>query len=118
MSTADGQAVLGVIDTGVHVFVCVCDPSQVIEVDSAKRGDSRTRMFRVGELVDMATFANTAVDGAAHHLARRCDEGGQAGDRSQCPRGDHPFRCTVSVEDGRAHPTVSTGSRGSRQDQR
>ncbi|MFA3899483.1 hypothetical protein CVN56_31440 [Rhodococcus sp. AQ5-07] len=81
MSTADGQAVLGVIDTGVHVFVRVCDPSQVTEVHSAKHCDSKTRMFRVGELVDMATFADTAVDGATHHLARRCDESGQAGDR-------------------------------------
>ena len=84
MSTADGQAVLGVIDTGVHVFVRVCDPSQATEVHSAKHCDSKTRMFRVGELVDMATFADTAIDGATHHLARRCDDGGQAGaaDRS------------------------------------
>lgn len=69
MSTEDGQDVLSTSVDNEIVMVSVYTPSDEPAVDADNRSQPETRVYRVGELVGMATFSNSPVDGSSHDRA-------------------------------------------------
>jgi hypothetical protein len=69
MSTDDGQDVLSVALWDNLVMVSVYTPSDDPAVDEDNRTGPETRAYPVGELVDMATFPDSPMDGSSHDLA-------------------------------------------------
>ncbi|WP_128644975.1 hypothetical protein [Rhodococcus sp. BS-15] len=69
MSTEDGQDVVSVFCNDDVVMATVYTPSDDPDVDEGNRCEPETRIYDRGELVGMATFPNSAVDGASHDFA-------------------------------------------------
>ena len=67
MSTADGQDVIDVSepdDKGM-VFVEVYTPADDPDEDEENRSGPETRYYPADEMIDMATFTNTDIDGSS-----------------------------------------------------
>lgn len=69
MSTEDGQDVVAVSIGDGRVLVTVYMPSDDPVVDEGNRCEPETRVLDFGELVGMATFPNSGVDGSSHDFA-------------------------------------------------
>ncbi|MBA0127283.1 hypothetical protein H0B56_17165 [Haloechinothrix sp. YIM 98757] len=66
MSTDDGQDIVSVSVADDWVFVDVYTPrSDDPEQDAQNRDETECRMYRPDELVGMATFPDTAIDGSS-----------------------------------------------------
>ncbi|GAA4884522.1 hypothetical protein GCM10023222_48630 [Saccharopolyspora cebuensis] len=65
MSTDDGQDIVSVTVSDDRVFADVYTPrSDDPEQDAHNRDETECRMYRADELVGMATFTDTAIDGS------------------------------------------------------
>jgi hypothetical protein len=73
MSTADGQDVVEATPTeDGWVLVEVYTPrSDDPDQDAQNRDEPETRIHRAHEVIGMATFSDTDVDGSSHELARQ-----------------------------------------------
>lgn len=69
MSTADGQDVLSVTIADGMVFAPVYTPSEDPDEDNDRQCAPDSRMYEHDEMVDLAVFPDTDVDGTAHPLA-------------------------------------------------
>ncbi|MBR7830452.1 hypothetical protein KDK95_29395 [Actinospica sp. MGRD01-02] len=65
MSTDDGQDILTLMPGDEWIIASVYTPRpDDPEQDEANRGETESRMYRPGEPVDLAVFADTLVDGS------------------------------------------------------
>lgn len=65
MSTDDGQDIVDVSRSGEWIVIDVYTPrSDDPELDEQNRHETECRMYRPDELVGMATFVDTAIDGS------------------------------------------------------
>jgi hypothetical protein len=74
MSTDDGQDILDIEPDGELVFASVYTPrSDDSEQDELNRGEPETRLYKANEWVDLAVFADTAIDGSGYADAELVD---------------------------------------------
>lgn len=69
MTTADGQEVVAVSTSSGLVHIEVYTPSDDAYEDADSLAGGETRAKPAGQLMDMATFSGTAVDGSTYPRA-------------------------------------------------